>query len=94
VVDVQVDVDAEQVWLEVKDNGRGIPEDRLRAVESGSGKGVGLAGMRERVRELGGSLTIESSQAGTLLRISIPIAENIEKPSTREHNSPRGPSAD
>ena len=78
-VDIDVDVDAEQVWLEVKDNGRGIPEDRLHAVESGLGKGVGLAGMRERVRELGGSLTIESNQTGTLLRISIPINENGEK---------------
>ncbi len=78
VVDVRVNVDAEQVWLEVKDNGRGMSQDKLRAVESGSGTGVGLAGMRERVRELGGSITIGSSQTGTLLRISIPIAENIE----------------
>jgi len=90
-VDVRVDVDAEQVSLEVKDNGRGISQDRLRAVESGSGTGVGLAGMRERVRELGGSLTIESSQTGTLLRISIPIAENIEVPSAGDHNPTRGP---
>ena len=93
VVDVRVDVDAEQVWLEVKDNGRGISQDRLRAVESGAGTGVGLAGMRERVRELGGSLTIESSQTGTLLRVSIPIAENIAEPSAGDRNPTRGPSA-
>ena len=77
-MDVRVNVDAEQVWLEVKDNGRGMSQDKPRAVESGSGTGVGLAEMRERVRELGGSITIGSSQNGTLLRISIPIAENIE----------------
>jgi signal transduction histidine kinase len=87
-----VDVDAEQVWLEVKDNGWGISQDRLRAVESGSGTGVGLAGMRERVGELGGSLTIESSQTGTLLRIFIPIVENIEEPSAGDDNPTRGPS--
>ena len=92
-VDIRVDVDAEQVWLEIKDNGRGIPEDRLRAVESGSGKGVGLAGMRERVRELDGTLNIESSPAGTFLRVSIPITDNVEKPTTEDHNHPRGTSA-
>jgi signal transduction histidine kinase len=93
VVEVRVDVDAEQVWLEVKDNGRGMSHDRLRAVESGSETGVGLAGMRERVRELGGSLSIKSSQSGTSLGISIPITENIEEPNTGDRNPTPGPSA-
>jgi PAS domain S-box-containing protein len=73
VVNIRMDVDDQQVWLEVKDNGKGIPEERLRALDAGSGAGVGVAGMRERVRELGGILTIQSSKLGTLVRISIPI---------------------
>lgn len=77
-VSIRLDVDAEQVWLEIRDNGKGIPKDRLQAVESGSGKGIGLAGMRERVRELGGNLNMESDHAGTLLRINVPVAEKIE----------------
>ena len=80
-VGIRLDVDAERVWLEIKDNGKGILEERLRAVDSGSGNGIGLAGIRERVRELGGHLTIESSRSGTLLRISVPITATAAIPS-------------
>jgi signal transduction histidine kinase len=36
--------------------------------------GVGIAGMNERVRELGGELTIRSSDEGTTLRVVLPVA--------------------
>jgi PAS domain S-box-containing protein len=93
MINIQVDVDSEQVWLEVKDNGKGIPEERLHAFDSGSGNGIGLAGMRERVRELGGDLTILSSKAGTCLRICIPIAQKIESESVAVDIPPRRASA-
>ncbi len=65
---------AAQVILEVRDNGCGIePELLNRFRESGAGAGVGLISMQERARELGGKLHLESSGAGTLVRISIPI---------------------
>ncbi len=65
-----------QVLLGVSDNGRGIPTDQLQGVlQSGSGTGVGLAGMRERVRDLGGSLEIKSDHAGTAINTSIPLTE-------------------
>ena len=80
-VDIRVDVDAEKVWMEVSDDGKGISKDRLRAAEAGLGNGIGLAGMRERVSELGGSLKIESSEKGTILRISIPLAPmEVDRP--------------
>jgi signal transduction histidine kinase len=41
------------------------PELLLEFESTGSGAGVGLAGMRERVRELGGQLRIESDNHGT-----------------------------
>jgi two-component system sensor histidine kinase DesK len=54
------------VLLSVSDDGRGgITE-----------QGNGLAGIRERVRSLGGSLEIESPPGkGTVLRVRIPLAE-------------------
>lgn len=73
-VNIRLEIDRELVRLEIRDNGRGMPEDRLRRVlESGSGIGVGVAGMRERVRELCGALDIKSSESGTALRVTIPM---------------------
>jgi signal transduction histidine kinase len=73
--DVVVCQDAEQVVLEIKDNGHGIPEEVLNHFHrTGAGTGVGIAGIRERVRELEGKLTLESNSAGTLVRVSVPLA--------------------
>lgn len=73
--DIRILRDAEQVLLEVKDNGRGMPEEVLRRFyETGAGTGVGLTGMHERVRELGGNLSLESGGSGTSLLVAIPIA--------------------
>ncbi|MBZ5664424.1 MAG: MEDS domain-containing protein [Acidobacteriia bacterium] len=65
--------DARQVGLEIKDNGRGIPEDLLTLFHSGAGIGVGLAGIRERAWELGGILKVESDSKCTLVRVTIPF---------------------
>jgi hypothetical protein len=50
--------------------------------------GVGLGGMRERVRELGGVLRIEPGEpAGTVIAVEIPLIESQKEPST---SRPRG----
>ena len=46
---------------------------------TGTGSGVGLAGIRERVKELGGDFTITSNGAGTILRSAIPLSHEISK---------------
>ena len=64
----------EAVILEIKDFGKGIPEERLRLLSGASAEtGVGLAGMRERLRELDGNLEIESDGRGTSMRATVPI---------------------
>jgi len=66
----------DRVMLKVRDYGKGIaPEtlDVFRAI--GINSGVGLAGMRERVRELGGQLTIEACAPGILISASLPLSE-------------------
>ena len=74
--DVLILRDAEQVILEVRDNGRGIAKEQVaHFAQTGAAMGVGLTGMRERVRELGGSLHLESNGSGTVLRIAIPVEE-------------------
>lgn len=79
-VRVLLQLDAEQVQLEVRDNGHGIPEERLRRLrEDPSATGVGLAGMRERVRELGGEVKIDSSPNGTVITVTIPLSQRAEE---------------
>jgi signal transduction histidine kinase len=63
-----------QLELQVRDNGSGIEQTILAQVhEPGRQLGVGIAGMRERVRQLGGRLELQSSNAGTKVRVSLPI---------------------
>jgi signal transduction histidine kinase len=42
--------------------------------DGGKNLGVGLVGIRERVRELGGTLEIEATPSGTEVKASVPIA--------------------
>jgi two-component system NarL family sensor kinase len=77
--EIVVRQDAEQVVLEIKDNGRGIPAELLNHFHAtGSGTGVGIAGIRERIRELGGKLTLESDSGGTLVRVAIPLVPMLQ----------------
>ncbi|HVS75723.1 MAG TPA: histidine kinase [Steroidobacteraceae bacterium] len=71
--------------LEVEDAGRGLPEAAAGDTESsGRFAGVGVAGMRERIRQLGGTFTVESTAGGTLVRACIPILQQIGGRRTEE----------
>jgi two-component system NarL family sensor kinase len=62
------------VALEVRDRGRGIRSEKSsRGLQSTMG--VGIPGMKERVRELGGKLDIISSESGTTVRALVPIVQ-------------------
>jgi signal transduction histidine kinase len=68
--------DIDQLQLEVGDNGKGIPEERLRRFNTSVGTGVGITGMRERVRELGGHLEIRSVKTGTTVSVALPALKS------------------
>jgi signal transduction histidine kinase len=73
-VEVRLTLDESTVSLIVEDHGKGIPHDVLaRFAESGTNVGVGLAGMRERVKELGGTFEVHPVKRGTRLHAVIPI---------------------
>ncbi len=67
--------DFRSLTLEVCDEGRGISPDALARSASALNVGVGIAGMRERMRELGGQLKIGSDSHGTMICASLPLAE-------------------
>jgi two-component system, NarL family, sensor kinase len=77
-VDVLLELDQNVISLSVRDYGKGISAERLAKMNgSGSDVGVGIAGMRERLKELGGRLEIESDSTGTLLKAFIPPPKAI-----------------
>jgi PAS domain S-box-containing protein len=62
----------ENVCVEVQDQGKGMSRKRLAEIQS-QGGGIGLRGMRERVRQFRGELKIQSNPLGTTTTVSLPI---------------------
>jgi PAS domain S-box-containing protein len=61
------------VNLEVRDDGKGIPPNLLEMGPDSLAKlGVGLRGMTERMRQLGGNLEFISNDRGTTVRAAVP----------------------
>jgi signal transduction histidine kinase len=73
---------AEVVTMEISDQGRGIPSKTLMDLSSkegtGTGLGVGIAGMRERLKQLGGRLEITSGEQGTTVRAILALPKQVE----------------
>lgn len=79
-VDIQVSLDNQFAQMKIQDFGHGIPAGTLRQLLDGRARtSVGIAGMRERARELGGSLQITSDSTGTVLRLTLPLEDSREK---------------
>jgi signal transduction histidine kinase len=64
-----------QVLVEIEDQGKGIPPEKKEEMSSSGTPGVGIRGMRERLRQLGGTLDINSNGSGTAIVVRLPMAE-------------------
>jgi signal transduction histidine kinase len=80
--DISISHADEAVTLRITDRGKGLPATvREQGSQDWMGSlGVGLRGMSERVRQLGGTLEILSSESGTEVRATVPLQE--EAPAT------------
>ncbi len=76
-------VDFKNVVLTIQDQGRGFGE----RLEEPTRMGVGIAGMRERVGELGGEFKIDSTPNGTTIRVTVPVQEKLSN--VASHSSRR-----
>jgi len=70
---VRIVQDAACLRVEIEDAGKGIPPEREAVLRSSAHAGVGLRGMRERLRLLGGTLNIHSSDHGTQVTAILPF---------------------
>jgi two-component system NarL family sensor kinase len=76
-VAMRLKLQSNSVMLEIEDGGRGLPGPS--GSQDGQPKlGVGLAGMRERIRHIGGSFSVESTHTGTRVRAAIAISTGGE----------------
>src|SRR5271156_277871 len=68
---VEIDKQPEWVLVRVRDDGKGVAH--LGGDRSTPSLGVGITGMRERVRQFGGELTVTRAEPGTLVEAKIPL---------------------
>jgi len=68
---IRVEHKLDKIHVEVQDHGKGMSERQLVEVQS-QGVGVGIRGMRERLRQFHGELTIESNALGTRIVATLP----------------------
>jgi signal transduction histidine kinase len=64
------------IRLEVADQGRGlVPHETNGTPDLEHDLGVGIAGMKERVRQLGGQLELDSTDTGVTVRATLPRSQ-------------------
>lgn len=80
--EIRIGRGADGVFVEVRDQGSGIAPSRLAEIQS-NGSGLGIRGLRERLRQFGGELKIESSASGTSVLAKIPLAK-ADRPADAE----------
>jgi PAS domain S-box-containing protein len=77
---IRAGIEGEAVCLEIRDYGHGISQEVLESFNTcGNGVGVGLAGIRERLREVDGKLDLSSSGDGTILRVNLLVTNTRER---------------
>ena len=70
---IRIERDKEKLTIEIIDKGHGIAGGNQKLTGTPlQGIGVGIPSMQERVKQIGGTLEIESSNQGTTVRVTIP----------------------
>ena len=88
LIDIRTDCNDKLVWIEVKDNGPGIPPDVLKKIfdpffttkDPGTGTGLGLSVSQNIIQQHGGTLSVDSTVGvGTTFKITLPIKRPAAK---------------
>jgi len=81
-VSIQLARTEDAVTVDIQDQGHGMSPAKLAEVNSHSA-GLGIRGMRERLRQFDGSMNIESDSSGTRVSVTIPLESTGEHQGTR-----------
>lgn len=75
---VRISHTASRVEVLVEDKGKGIPAEKVSQISTSRTPGVGIRGMRERLRQLGGEMEIQSHPGnGTRVIVNLPLASAV-----------------
>jgi signal transduction histidine kinase len=77
----------DSIVLEIRDYGKGLPESVLNESNGNwyASLGVGLRGMNERMRQLGGELSVNLANPGTLVRAEVPMQQTRSRSQPASH---------
>jgi PAS domain S-box-containing protein len=81
---IRIEREESNVHVEVEDHGSGMSPERLAEIQS-QGTGVGIRGMRERVRHFRGDLVIESNGSGTKVCATLPLKTPLSTHKSNTH---------
>jgi signal transduction histidine kinase len=81
---IRVHAEDQRLLVEVRDTGKGMPLEKQLELSSSGRIGVGFRGMRERLRQLGGTLEIQSGGGGTVVIAILPLVESQSARTTSE----------
>lgn len=77
---IRLALDGNQLFLAISDQGKGMPSEAtheeqngVEGVKNNRKLGVGIAGMRERVLQLGGQFEVAASDPGTIIKAVFPV---------------------
>lgn len=73
---VFISQESSRLIVQVEDHGKGMPKEKQRELTESNRSGVGFGGMRERVRQLGGTLEVKSQATGTTVRAILKVGMN------------------
>ena len=79
---IRIEREENTVHVKIEDQGKGMSQERLTEIQS-QGTGVGIRGMRERVRPLRGELVIESNDSGTKIYATLPLTTSLSPQKTK-----------
>ena len=76
---IRVAREVDKISVEVQDQGRGMLPEKLAEIQA-QGSGVGISGMRERLRHFGGELVVDSNGSGTKVYATLPLTTSLTSP--------------